>query len=271
MTLLLHKQNAQRDYLVTDKTWELMIEYTTGCNLRCSYCAVSQPGWNSRDLDKDLSANISRQVIQRKPEIVTIHGHGETTIIPGWEDEADKFIRAGLKTTICTNLCKLFTEQELEVLASLDHLTVSIDTIDVKLFKQLRRGGDVRHLVYNYTRIRNISKRLDNDLTTSWSIVCSDQSIWGLIDLIEYGIYLGVDGFTLCNLGATDAPDGMLQANHVSELSVDDSKRALTILNELEQICKVNNRHIDIKSGILDTLKLKIVSGSTNWNYKGNV
>jgi hypothetical protein len=261
MTLLVNKLSTRRDYSVTDKTWELMIEYTTACNLKCSYCAVSSPSWRSLNLDETLADQITKQVIDRQPAVVTIHGHGETTILPGWEQKAEQFIRAGLKVSICTNLCKLYTERELQALASLDHLTVSIDTLDVQLFKKLRKGGDIRHLVYNLTRIINISKKHGYNLTTSWSIVCCDQSIWGLIDLIEYGISLGVDGFTLCNLGVTEVADGAIETNHISELDIQDCHDALTILNRVKHLCDMNNRHIDIKAGIYDTLKIRIHGG----------
>lgn len=268
--MLLLAPTEKRDLLTSHKSSAIMIEYTTGCNMRCSYCSVSKEGWIPKDLDEDLANKIASDVIQRQPSTVAIHGHGETTMLPDWEKKAKKFIDAGLRVSICTNLAKTYSREEMEVLASLTHMTISLDTIDVMLFKKLRRGGDIRHVIYNMTRIQDIAQRLGKQsLSVSWSIVCCDKSIWGLADLVEYGISLGVHGFTFCNLGVSDVPKGGMETKHVSELPIEECKKALRIFERIERLCKNSKSALDLKVGIIDTLKLKIQSGETNWTHPG--
>jgi hypothetical protein len=258
------------DFLVSHRSAAVMIEYTTGCNMRCSYCSVSKEGWVSKDLDEDLANRIADEVIARQPDGVMIHGHGETTMLKGWEKKAQKFMDAGVQVSICTNLAKQYTLEELKVLAQLHHMTISLDTIDVQLFKKLRRGGDIRHVIYNMTRVQDLAKRMGKPMSSiSWSCVCCDKSIWGLDDLVEYGISLGVNGFTFCNLGASDVPDGGMETKHISELPVEDCKKALKVLERIQHLCRKHNKILDLKVGIIDTLKLKIESGETHWTRPG--
>jgi MoaA/NifB/PqqE/SkfB family radical SAM enzyme len=268
--LLPELPKGNHDFLTSHKSSAIMIEYTTDCNMRCSYCSVSKEGWRAINLNEDLANRIADEVIQRHPSGVQIHGHGETTMLPDWEKKAKKFIDAGLRVSICTNLAKAYSKEEMEVLAALTHMTISLDTIDVKLFKKLRRGGDIRHVIYNMTRVQDIAQRMGKkSLSISWSIVCCDKSIWGLADLVEYGISLGVNGFTFCNLGVSDVPKGGMETKHVSELPVEECERALRIFERIERLCKRANAQLDLKVGIIDTLKLKVQSGETHWTQPG--
>lgn len=264
---------GNHDFLVSHRSASVMIEYTSGCNMRCSYCAISQDYWEPKDLDEDLANRVTEEVIARQPDWpnsgiqhgVTIHGHGETTMLKDWEKKAKKFIDAGVPISICTNLAKQYTVDELKVLASMHHMTVSLDTIDVQLFKQLRRGGDIRHVIYNMTRVQDFAKRMDSPLNISWSCVCCDKSIWGLDDLVEYGISLGVNGFTFCNLMTDDVPKGGIETRHISELPVEECEQALRVLERIQHLCRKHHKVLDLKVGILDTLKSKIEKGETHW------
>ena len=264
------REQNQYDLLQTNKSSSIMIEYTTGCNMRCTYCSVSKESWVAEDLNEELANRISKEAITRKPDEIIIHGHGETTMLEGWEDKAQQFIDAKMNVSICTNLAKEYTLKELYVLAQLHNITISLDTIDIKLFKKLRSGGDIRHVIYNMTRIQDFAKRIGNNSlknrpSISWSIVCCDKTIGGLLDLIEYGISLGVDAFTICNLRASEAPEGKIPTKHVSEMNIDLCSAALAIMEQITERCKEKRKKLDIKPGIMDTLKLKVKDGVTNW------
>jgi len=266
---MLLTQPIESDLLTSHKLSCVMIEYTTNCNMRCSYCSVSKSTWVGIDLEKGLSNRITQQVIDRNPDIVNMHGHGETTIIKGWEKQAQEFMEAGVGVGLCTNLAKKFSPEEMEVLSKIKHLTVSLDSVDIELFRKLRRGGDIRHVIYNLTKIQLLARKRGETLSISWSIVCCDKSIWGLVDLVEYGISLGVLGFTFCNLGASDVPEGATETKHVSELSVEDCMRAIVVFEKITILCNKNKCILDIKMGIIDTLNYKIKNGVTKWTKPG--
>jgi len=240
------------------KTNNVLIEYTTNCNLRCSYCSVSQPDWPGMDLDQNLADEITQAVIKRSPQYAVIHGHGETTIVKGWERHAKAFFDAGISVNICSNLAKTYTDEEITTLSRLRRLTVSIDTIDPELFRKLRRGGNVEKVLSNLSRIQTEARGRGKEISVGFSIVCSDKSVWGLYDLVKRGTEMGVLAFTFCNLGVLATPEGGLETKHVSEMSVYDCHKILKMFAEIKMLCEQNNRIFDMKSGIVDTIRAKI-------------
>jgi organic radical activating enzyme len=234
------------------KLHHAMVEVTTSCQMRCVYCAVSGENWKPQTLDPEKYDQIIENLIQLKTKSVILHGHGETTIIENWDLIAQKFIDAGFQLSICTNLSKNYTDKEFAILSKFNQITVSLDTINPTTFKQLRRGGDIRHIIYNMMRI----KAINNNIKWIWSSVACDKSIWSLLDLINFGISLGVGTFCLCNL--TIEPGVTLK--HLSELEKNEAEKALAILDKIEALCLERGVEFDIKSGLIDTLK-KVVYG----------
>lgn len=264
-------QSVSHDYLISNKLVVAMVEYTSNCNLKCVYCKVSGDDWNGLNMPEQLTKNITEQLIQIKPRIVIMHGHGETTMLPDWQNHASDLYNNGIKLSICSNLAKTYEDHELEALSKFSHISVSIDTVDPQLFKKLRRGGDIKSVIYNMMRIMAIAKSNNHKIYVSWSIVCCDKTIWGLKDLVVLGIVLGVDGFTLCNLTVNDMPKNAIEVSHVCELSVEDCKEALNILTDVGKLCEEN--HVDYKpsSALIDTLENKIVTGRASYvNIGGN-
>jgi hypothetical protein len=223
---------------------------------------VSSAGWNGKDMPPDLSDRVTDQAIKLGTKLVVMHGHGETTMLADWQHKAAKLLDASIALSICSNLSKNYTDTELQTLARFKHLAISIDTVDVGLFKKLRRGGDVRHVIYNMTRIQSIAKDIGNPISISWSIVCCDQTIWHLEQLVRFGISLGVHAFTFCNLSYHDMPRDV-QIKHVSELSVEQCKQALVIFENIESMCKQQGCKYDPKAGLIDTIINKCSTGNT--------
>lgn len=261
MTLLMECDRDDYNLLVTNRSAIVMVEYTSNCNLRCAYCAVSGPNWIGKDLPQPMADRITQQIIKMKTKLAVIHGHGETTMIEGWEKHARQLADAGVALSICSNLAKIYTDDELLTLAKFKHLAVSLDTVDVALFKKLRRGGDVRHVIFNMARIRAIAKRIKNPISISWSIVCCDKTIWGLEELVELGISLGVNAFTFCNLSDHDTPVGAIETSHISELTQDECRKALDVFTNIKKMCELNRCKYDPKAGLIDTLTQKCATG----------
>lgn len=239
--------------------YQAMIELTTSCNLRCSYCAVSSPHWQPKTLDESKISLLIDSLKDLQTKRVIIHGHGETTAIDHWEDIAQRFYDAGFELIICTNLAKQYTNKELGMLARFKQITVSIDTIDPIIFKQLRRGGDLKQVVFNITRIRSFGVPIH----WVWSSVVCDRTISGLLDLVHYGRSLGVSTFCLCNL--TIETD--VQLRHISQLSPPELREAAMILARFQIYCDKYGLVADIKSGLLDTLYGQILHSSPSGLY----
>lgn len=245
------------DLAASGRLHHAMVELTTGCNLRCVYCAVSGPDWKPKNLDLNLIDKIIEDLKELGTKVIILHGHGETTIIEGWEKIAEKFLAAGFDLSICTNLMKSFTDEEFEILSRFGQITVSIDTIDPTLFRQLRSGGNVHHLIYNMVRLQSLQKIQKREIRWIWSTVVCDQSVWTLFPLVQLGQHLGVKVFCFCNL--TIEPGVTLR--HVSQLEKSEAERALAILDHVEGYCLQNGLEADIKAGLTDTLK-RVVYGT---------
>jgi MoaA/NifB/PqqE/SkfB family radical SAM enzyme len=234
--------------LASGRLHHAMVELTTDCNLRCVYCAVSQPNWQVQSLAAGLVDQVIVDLQKLGTKVIVLHGHGETTIVPNWVRVAEKFLNAGFALSTCTNLTKVFTNDEYNILAKFGSITVSLDTIDPLLFRRLRKGGDVAHLIYNFLRIKALETV---PIRWIWSSVICDQTIWDILPLIKFGHFLGVKVFCLCNLTVEDH----CHLRHISQLSTDEARHALLVLDEAEAYCLEHGLDCDIKAGLLDSLR----------------
>jgi MoaA/NifB/PqqE/SkfB family radical SAM enzyme len=248
------------DLLRTHRTHHAMIEFTRDCNMRCTYCAVSQPTWKPITLkfDKIDLDDLIVALRKRGLQVVVLHGHGETTTIDGWHLYAKKFQEAGIGLTTCSNLAREYTDEEYNVLSQFVGITVSLDTIDPVLFRKIRRGGDIRQIMFNQSRIQALARAQGHYIRWIWSCVVVDKTVSGLIDLVNYGVSVGVEAFCFCNLTEMETPEGGVPLRHLSKLESDEAEVALETLRNVEQICQMNGAYFDAKAGLMDSLEAAV-------------
>ena len=71
--------------MVYHRLYHAEIEFTSGCNLRCTYCAVSGDNYQSLNLPAERYSEILDHLKSVGVGHVQINGHGETTNMPaGW-------------------------------------------------------------------------------------------------------------------------------------------------------------------------------------------
>lgn len=246
--------------LYTRHTHTAMIEFTRACNLKCTYCAVSQAHWKPTKLDlkKIRIEDLISSLKNRQTKIAVIHGHGETTIVKDWDKYARLIKSEGIGLVTCTNLAKKFSEEELDTLSDFVGITVSLDTLDPILFAQLRRGGQIGTVLKNQIEINTRAKIKGNNIAWVWSIVVIDKTIDGLVDLVAEGIDMGVGTFCLCNLTEMPTPEGGVEVKHVSKLSKEKAQDALNILLKVKNLCEKHNRVFDPKAGLMETLRYRL-------------
>jgi MoaA/NifB/PqqE/SkfB family radical SAM enzyme len=85
---------------------------------------------------------------------VGVNGHGETTFLEGWAKTCRAIAARGLPIGIYTNLAKVFSADEIDVLGSMDGIVVSIDTADRELLRRVRRHVDLERIMENIRLIR---------------------------------------------------------------------------------------------------------------------
>jgi len=250
---MLHNHN----YLISNKSAVALVEYTTRCNLRCTYCAVSSDSWIGKDIESNISIDITKQIIKRNPNIVAIHGHGETTIYKDWQIVAREYLDNGINLSICSNLSKQYTDDEINLLAQFEHISVSIDTTNPVVFSELRKGSKLDRVLNNIKLIKKKAANNNNNLYMTWSMVCCDKTIFDLCNSVKQGIELGIQGFTISNLTIDDSISNV-GVKHVSDFHIDDCIKSLNELKKLQQLCMNHNVSCDIKAGLFDTLNARI-------------
>ena len=170
--------------LLTPFVDAVLWEITTNCNLRCTYCSVSLPIYRGEDFDLARIDALTEEFATAKVRMVQISGHGETTMIPGWQEICQAFTRHDINVCITSNFSKMFSDAELDALARMVHITVSIDTVDRELLKNLRRKVDLRTILYNVAMVRLRAERIGRKPHFNWQCTLSDAVIDGLPDWI---------------------------------------------------------------------------------------
>lgn len=137
--------------LLTNWSYEL----TSRCNLRCTYCSVPHSKtYGEIDMPKERIDKLNDLMKTVNPTIFSLSGRGELTYIEGWEELIEPLVRMGIPTHTVTNLAKPLTWEQAEKLAQISSLTISIDHVDRDIMKVVRKGVDLRNILYNVELIK---------------------------------------------------------------------------------------------------------------------
>jgi MoaA/NifB/PqqE/SkfB family radical SAM enzyme len=209
------------DFLSSPTTDTVFLELTSRCNLRCVYCAVSQPTYRGIDLALDGFDNFLEQMQRRGVRTLTMNGHGESTIIKEWEVYADRLIDAGFRLHMTTNLAKRLTAAEIAALSRFERILVSIDTVDPDLLSQLRRGANLETILTNIAIVQEFAATRRRSPQIWISCTVGDLSAPGLLDLVEAFLAHGVRMFRFGDLAEYEPIAHVTWMSHVSKLPAD--------------------------------------------------
>ncbi len=176
---------------------QIRLDLTTRCDLRCVYCAVSQKSYQGQDMPKVIReravALVGRIGTYHGLEPVDINGHGETTFADGWVETCRHLLLRDIPLRLTTNLAREYTQEEIEVLACMRSVAISIDTCDRALLRRLRRKVDVRQIVMNIQLIRASALRLYRKSPRfSFLTGLYDKNALLVEDLARFAVALGV-------------------------------------------------------------------------------
>jgi len=205
--------------LASPATDQLFLELTSRCNLRCVYCAVSQPTYRGIDLRLDAFDAFLEQMKSRSVRLVTLNGHGESTMVKEWAVIADRLADDGFRLHLTTNLAKRLEASEISALSRFEMILVSIDTIDPDLLACLRRGLKLETLLENVELIQRFSAAHGRRPEIAISCTVGDLSAPGIGDLVDAMLARGITTFRFGDLAEYAPIQSTLRMRHVSALA----------------------------------------------------
>jgi MoaA/NifB/PqqE/SkfB family radical SAM enzyme len=143
---------------------QVRFDLTSRCNLRCVYCAVSHPEYQGVDMSDAIAREVIRLIVRlaeyNSLEPIDLNGHGETTYRQGWPEICFALTERGIPVRLTSNFAKSFTDRELDALACMDSIAISMDTSDRVLLRALRRRVDLGAIVTNIVLVKAAALKL---------------------------------------------------------------------------------------------------------------
>ncbi|MDO5648001.1 radical SAM/SPASM domain-containing protein [Paracoccus sp. (in: a-proteobacteria)] len=232
-------------------TSELRVDVTGRCNLRCTYCQVTSPGYAGRDMDATTLTHALR-LVRQMPRGAEVHvnGHGETTYHPAWVDFSRAILRSGHKPQIITNLAKRYSDDEIDTLSRFGVIQISLDSHDDAMMRRIRKAVGVGRVFDNIARIRDAARQSGGGgPKISFSVGIYDPSVWVLPDFAQELVAQGAQSVTFWSLVEYDH---QTHVRALSRLSPDETDRARRMIAEAAQILKANRIRAHFAGDFLD-------------------
>lgn len=211
----------------------LRIEVTSRCNLRCVYCAVSQPGYTGVDMSAQVFEDVLATVekLPRDTDIM-VNGHGETTYHPQWMALCDSLTQKGFRPSITTNLARRFDDAEARCLARFNVIQISLDTANPDQLAELRRRVRLSTMIENIEKIRQAARALAIP-APRFSLSCGvfDVNFAGLEQVADFAIQHKVASVTFWELVKYPDVPGVRNVNSVASLGGEDIAKAVTCMD----------------------------------------
>lgn len=208
----------------------LRLDINEQCNLRCTYCAVSQPNYQGKSMAPE-TFEAAVKLISGNPNLrVDLNGHGETSFHPKWLEYVTKLNPLKVYCTILSNFAKIFTPEEIDAFARMQEIQISIDSTDEAMLKAIRRKVSFTTIRLNVASIRQRAQVLGRQ--PMWSISCGvyDQNIHELDKLASFAILEKFNHVTFWNLVEYPQLEGGVSCRPIATLSPDERMSAVRVI-----------------------------------------
>lgn len=211
--------------------------FTTRCNLRCTYCPEgSHP--------EEFYGDMTREQLQRlidyakeKGGYLDISFYGDSTFHKDFGEFAAAIIDAGVPLKITSNLARLLSDDEIATISRCMAVSFSFDTPDRDLAKDIRKGLDLRTLVFNVLRVRAYCLEAQIDVPPfTLHAVLSDRVVHDLPRLVAFAASMGVYALGCNELAEMEGARSGLR--NIAELRGPELQAAIEKINEATALGK---------------------------------
>lgn len=239
---------------------ELRVEVTTKCNLRCVYCAVSQPGYTAAEMaNTSFDEIVAFASLQPRNLVIVLNGHGETTFHPDWLVLSKAIVEQGFRPDIITNLARPLNDEEASCLAGFRNVCISLDTIDADQLRNLRRHVKLSNILNNIHNIRaaaNVKQRPLPIFIVSCGVY--DANYEHLEEVAKFCIAEGINGVTFWQLVKYDDVQGVQNVYPIMSLDSDRIADAIRHLECTIQLLHQNGIVTEVAGGFLEEWRKQI-------------
>lgn len=241
-----------------DSIDRVILEFTTRCNLRCTYCAVTRPWHKTRDFDLTGFDSLVQEMKSLRVKSVQISGAGETTTVKDWDIYLQKLLDAGFQVTIISNLARQLPPRAIRSLSLCSEITNSCDTVKPELYEGIRKGGDFRALVYNILRIRAQAVMEGRPAPRFiWNAVASDRNVMLFEEWVSFGIALGVDHFQISELSHFEDEQEGINVRPIGMMSLPQLAEARMVVDRARALAESNGKWFTVLPAVEDSLNGK--------------
>ncbi|UCF92610.1 MAG: radical SAM protein [Desulfobacterales bacterium] len=246
-----------------------IVELSNECNLRCRYCHQNLPDFKEHRMSASMLEKVIDFGLRHSIKQIDFTGAGETTFFAGWTSIFNRLLDQGISLIMTSNLARLFADDEIETVARLAELSVSLDTIDRKIAKDLR-GVDIRNIIYNVMKIRSFGIAhnvcIPNLIV---SAVFTAEAVEGIEDLVAFAAANGFRVVNLQDLVVFKEIDNNAQS--VWSLEGEKGLRAVRRTRKAFEIAEREGLMIRCQEGFLDRLsqfETQCLSGASTRNRR---
>jgi len=264
LTDVLQKSLGTENNIDLEHDWtmgEFIVAMNNKCNLRCIYCSQSVPKsnknqdvtttieWYKAEFTQKEFLDIIEYIYPKGLKIINFCSLSELTLYKGWQKLVFdlKSSYPEIYLTVVTNLSLDYKDSDIDALLLFDQVYISVDTLDEKLFSEVRCGGDIGLIQKNIERlIERKNERALKKPTFVFNVTIYDKSILTLVDLVRYAADYGINlNFSnLFNSPGTEMEKGYI--NKISDMPDSEMASVWEIANSIPRRMKVENRKTDI-------------------------
>jgi len=200
MTTTPQTQFVQVDITAAPKRMtRISTSFTTRCNLRCVYCPE---GSHPESFYGDMSSELLQHIIayaKVNGVHIDISYYGDSTFHQRFGEYAAAIHEAGVGLAITSNFARVLRDEEIAAVARCKTVSFSFETDDRESARAIRKGLDLRTLVYNILRVRAYCLKAAIPVPPfTLHAVLNDKTVHDLPNLVAFAASMGVS-YVGCN------------------------------------------------------------------------